>query len=176
VTIATRDAALTASRVVQEKVAENEQIDVLTHASPSEFKGDSRLRSVVLKDTETGEEREITPDGVVVLIGLSPNTELGRDVDPVASVAAEAIAAGAQLLVTHHPLYLRGTTTVAATTGKGRLVHELIRSGVALYVAHTNADVADPGVSDALAAALDVRDVTALDPRPGDATDKVVTF
>ncbi len=35
-------------------------------------------------------------------------------VDPVEVVVEEAIAGGAQLLVTHHPLYLRGTSTVAA--------------------------------------------------------------
>jgi len=79
-TIVTRDDALTASKVVQEKVAENEQIEVLTHTSPSEFRGDSRLRSVVLRDTHSGEEREVTPDGVFVFIGLSPNTELVKDV------------------------------------------------------------------------------------------------
>jgi dinuclear metal center YbgI/SA1388 family protein len=97
-------------------------------------------------------------------------------VDPVAVVVEEAIAAGAQLLVTHHPLYLRGTTTVAATTAKGRLVHDLISNGIALYVAHTNADVAEPGVSDALAAAIGVEGLQPLDPRPGEAQDKLVTF
>jgi thioredoxin reductase (NADPH) len=80
VTISTRDKMLTASKVVQEKVEENPQIEVLTNASPSEFKGDSRLRSVVLKDTQTGEEREIAPDGVFVFIGLSPNTDLVKGV------------------------------------------------------------------------------------------------
>jgi thioredoxin reductase (NADPH) len=79
VTIATRDDALSASKVVREKVDENPQIEVLTNASPSEFKGDSRLRSVVVKDSRSGEERELTPDGVFVFIGLSPNTELVRD-------------------------------------------------------------------------------------------------
>src|SRR4051794_18184043 len=76
VTIVTRDDALPASKVVQEKVAESPQIDVVTNASPAEFKGDSRLRSVVLRDTASGDEREITPDGVFVFIGLSPNSEL----------------------------------------------------------------------------------------------------
>jgi thioredoxin reductase (NADPH) len=80
VTIATRDSSLTASKVVQEKVAENTQIDVVTNASPSEFKGDSRLRSVVLRDTESGEEREISPDGVFVFIGLMPNTDVVKGV------------------------------------------------------------------------------------------------
>ena len=75
-------------------------------------------------------------------------------VDPVAAVAGEAQSWGADLLVTHHPLLLRPVNSVAATTPKGRLIHQLIRGGTALYTAHTNADVADPGVSDALARAV----------------------
>ncbi|MEV5739067.1 Nif3-like dinuclear metal center hexameric protein [Microbispora rosea] len=94
-------------------------------------------------------------------------------VDPVAVVVDEALGWGADLVVTHHPLYLRGTTSVAATTFKGRVVHRLIRGGAALYAAHTNADVADPGVSDALARAVgltgDLRPLqpAADDPRRG---------
>ncbi|WP_369207128.1 Nif3-like dinuclear metal center hexameric protein [Streptomyces sp. PU-14G] len=89
-------------------------------------------------------------------------------VDPVQEIADEAVNTGAQLLVTHHPLYLRGTTTVAADTFKGRVVHTLIRGGVALHVAHTNADTADPGVSDALASALGLRVLRPLVPDPTD--------
>ena len=80
VTIATRDDALSASKVVREKVDENPQIEVITGCSPSEFKGDTRLRSVVLADRNGGGEREITPDGVFVFIGLSPNTDLVKGV------------------------------------------------------------------------------------------------
>jgi dinuclear metal center YbgI/SA1388 family protein len=77
-------------------------------------------------------------------------------VDPVAEVADEALEWGAGLIVTHHPLLLRPVHGVPATTPKGRLVHRLITGGVALFTAHTNADVADPGVSDALARAVGV--------------------
>lgn len=80
VTIVTRDDGLSASKVVQEKVAENPQIEVVTGASPSEFRGDSRLRSVVLRDATSGAEREVRPDGVFVFIGLTPNTGLVKDV------------------------------------------------------------------------------------------------
>lgn len=73
-------------------------------------------------------------------------------VDVVPETVAEALAVDADMIVAHHPLLLRGVSTVAPTTVKGRIVHQLIRAGVALYVAHTNADVASPGVSDALAA------------------------
>jgi dinuclear metal center YbgI/SA1388 family protein len=97
-------------------------------------------------------------------------------VDPVPEIADEAVALGADLLVTHHPLYLRGTSQVAATTAKGRVVHRLVRAGIALFTAHTNADVADPGVSDALAELLGLGDLRPLEPRPGDPVDKLVTF
>jgi dinuclear metal center YbgI/SA1388 family protein len=88
-------------------------------------------------------------------------------VDPVAAVVDEAVERGADLLVTHHPLFLRGVHGVPATDYKGRLVHKLIRGGVALFTAHTNADSADPGVSDALAQALGVRDLRPLEARAG---------
>ncbi|KAB8170811.1 Nif3-like dinuclear metal center hexameric protein [Streptomyces sp. 3MP-14] len=109
-------------------------------------------------------------DAVGLVCG-DPEAEVTRvlfAVDPVREVAEEAVATGAQLLVTHHPLYLRGTTTVAADTFKGRVVHTLIRHGIALHVAHTNADRADPGVSDALAGALGLRVVGPLVPAPDD--------
>jgi dinuclear metal center YbgI/SA1388 family protein len=85
-------------------------------------------------------------------------------IDCVPETVAEARAAGADLIVAHHPLLLRGVSSVAPTTYKGRLVHDLIKADVALYVAHTNADVANPGVSDALAARLDLRDLRPLHP------------
>ncbi len=97
-------------------------------------------------------------------------------VDPVQSVVDEAVEWGADLLVTHHPLLLRGVHSVATTHPKGRAVTALVRHGVALHVAHTNADVADPGVSDALAGALGLSDLRPLQPAAADRLDKLVTF
>ncbi|WP_446685449.1 Nif3-like dinuclear metal center hexameric protein [Kineococcus gynurae] len=85
-------------------------------------------------------------------------------VDPVDDVVEEALALDADLLVTHHPLLLRPVTSVAATTAKGRVVHRLVEAGCALLVAHTNADAAAPGVSDALARILDLDDLVPLQP------------
>lgn len=73
-------------------------------------------------------------------------------VDATAAVVEEVPEGG--LLLAHHPLLLRGVDTVAASTAKGALIHRLIRSGRSLFTAHTNADSASPGVSDALAHAL----------------------
>lgn len=92
-------------------------------------------------------------------------------VDPVAAVVDEAIERGVDLLVTHHPLFLRPVHGVAATTFKGRTVHRLLRHGIALYTAHTNADAAELGVSDALAAVLGLHATRPLVPAT-DATDE----
>jgi dinuclear metal center YbgI/SA1388 family protein len=83
-------------------------------------------------------------------------------VDPTLAVIEEARAAGADLLVTHHPLLLRGVHSVATTGAKGASVTALIENHIALYVAHTNADVASPGVCDALAGACALVDVEPL--------------
>lgn len=119
-------------------------------------------------------ERAEQWDAVGTVCG-DPDASVGRvlfAVDPVQEVVDEAVELGADLLVTHHPLYLRGTTTVAASTFKGRVVHTLIKNDVALHVAHTNADRADPGVSDALAGALDLRVTGPLVPDPSDSAGR----
>lgn len=85
-------------------------------------------------------------------------------VDPDPKVIDEVIALGAQMLIVHHPLLLRPVHGVAATDEKGRTIHRLITSGIALLTAHTNADHADPGVSDALAEALGLTELRPLDP------------
>ncbi|WP_372593871.1 Nif3-like dinuclear metal center hexameric protein [Actinotalea sp.] len=85
-------------------------------------------------------------------------------VDVTAAVVDEALDWGADLLVAHHPLYLRPVHSVAGTTYKGALVHRLIRGGCALHAAHTNADAAAGGVADALATAIGLVDLVPLVP------------
>ncbi|WP_373868318.1 Nif3-like dinuclear metal center hexameric protein [Micromonospora yangpuensis] len=102
--------------------------------------------------------------GLVLGEPASPVGRVAYVVDVVPETVAEALDAGADLIVAHHPLLLRGVSSVAPTTWKGRIVHQLIRADVALYVAHTNADVANPGVSDALAARFGLTGLRPLDP------------
>jgi dinuclear metal center YbgI/SA1388 family protein len=85
-------------------------------------------------------------------------------VDPTLAVIEEARQHGADLLVTHHPLLLRGVHSVATTSAKGASVTALVVHDIALYVAHTNADVAQPGVNDALAEAAGLVDPDGLEP------------
>jgi dinuclear metal center YbgI/SA1388 family protein len=96
-------------------------------------------------------------------------------IDATAAVVDQVPDGG--LLLAHHPLLLRGVDTVAANTVKGALVHRLIRSGRSLFTAHTNADSASPGVSDALAQALGLTVEAVLEPSPTAADlDKWVIF
>ncbi|WP_207123359.1 Nif3-like dinuclear metal center hexameric protein [Actinocatenispora comari] len=121
--------------------------------------------------------------GLVVGDPADPVRRVLYCVDCVPAIVEQAIEVGAELIVAHHPLLLRGVSSVATTSYKGRVVHRLIRAGVALYVAHTNADVAAPaiatgpgaapghtavpGVSDALAATLSLADLRPLVPADG---------
>ena len=61
----------------------------------------------------------------------------------------------------HHPLFLKGVHGVARTTPKGRTLGVLQDAGCALLTAHTNADQAVGGVSEALATALGLTDLAA---------------
>ncbi|WP_033667243.1 Nif3-like dinuclear metal center hexameric protein [Salinispora fenicalii] len=123
-------------------------------------------------DVVTELERRYPPawaqewDRVGLVLG-DPNAPVRRVlcvVDVVPETVAEAIDARVDLIVAHHPLLLRGVSSVAPTTYKGRIVHQLIKADVALYVAHTNADVAAPGVSDALAARFGLTGLRPLAP------------
>ncbi len=84
--------------------------------------------------------------------------------DPTLEVIHEAIDSQADLVVTHHPLFLTGVHSVSRDTLGGRVVHEAISHGIALFNAHTNADHANPGVSDALAAALGLVECAPIEP------------
>ena len=92
--------------------------------------------------------------GLVAGHPSAPVTRVMFAVDPTLTVIEEAVEWGAELLITHHPLLLKGVTSVAATTAKGQAIHRLIECGTALLTVHTNGDSAVGGVSDVLADAL----------------------
>ncbi|TPW70846.1 Nif3-like dinuclear metal center hexameric protein [Schumannella sp. 10F1B-5-1] len=91
-------------------------------------------------------------------------TRIHLAVDATLATAEEAVAAGAQLLLVHHPLLLRGVTALAEDRYKGAVMGTLIRGGCALLAAHTNADVVRTGTSAALAARLGLVDAQPIVP------------
>ena len=78
--------------------------------------------------------------------------------------AAEAIEAGADLIVAHHPMPFAATKRITDDTTVGRLLLDLIAAHVAVYSSHTAFDSASQGVNDRLAAGLGLRGIVPLKP------------
>ncbi len=95
--------------------------------------------------------------------------------DATPAVAEEAAGVGAELIVAHHPLLFRPLRQLTDAEAPSALALRLAREGIALYVAHTNLDLAPGGVSYALADALGLEDARLLQPL-ADAVRKLVTF
>ncbi|MBZ5736461.1 Nif3-like dinuclear metal center hexameric protein [Nocardioides sp. TRM66260-LWL] len=112
----------------------------------------------------------------VGLVHGDPEREVRRillAVDPAPSVAEEAAAWDADLLVVHHPLFLKGVHGFTAETPKGRTLMTLAEARCALLTAHTNADQALGGVSEALAHAVGLSGLTPIVPAAGPALDQL---
>ncbi|ASK66989.1 YbgI/family dinuclear metal center protein [Brachybacterium avium] len=82
-------------------------------------------------------------------------------VDPTLAVAREAVDRDAEMLITHHPLLLRGVSALPADEGKGAVVTHLLRHGAALWCGHTNVDRSTRGTVGAWLSLLDLQE-----PRP----------
>jgi len=137
-----------------------------------------RLRDVIGVLDEAYPPRLAHAWDSVGLVCGDPDDTIDSVTVAVDATAAVVDAVGERgLLLAHHPLLLRGVDTVAASTPKGDLIHRLIRRGGALFTAHTNADAANPGVSDALAGVLGLDVEAVLDPAPSRADlDKWVIY
>ena len=104
---------------------------------------------------------------------------IGSPEDPVTSVLMgldctpelvdEAVACGADMIVTHHPLIFSGLKKISPEDKVGEAVMKAIKAGISIYAAHTNADKVIAGVSGAMARRLGLEDVTILD-EDGDGT------
>lgn len=113
--------------------------------------------------------------GLAVGSRSRPVTRIAYAVDLTAAVIDEARRSGADLLITHHPPFLRGLTAIDEDHPKGRLITDALTAGVTVMVAHTNADVPPFGVVEALADLVGLRDRRPLRPRAA-ALDKIITF
>ena len=89
--------------------------------------------------------------------------------DCTPALVDEAVACGADMIVTHHPLIFSGLKKISPDDQVGEAVIKAIRAGISIYAAHTNADKVIEGVSGAMAAKLGLQNVTILD-EDGDGT------
>lgn len=74
VTILARGPALTASQIVIDKIEEHPEIAVRYNTEVAEFRSNGKLSGVVVRDRASGATEELSPAGVFVFIGLSPNS------------------------------------------------------------------------------------------------------
>lgn len=99
---------------------------------------------------------------------------LALDVD--AEVCREARERGAQLIVSHHPLFFKAFKQIRLDRPAGALVADLLRAGIGVYAAHTNLDSARQGVNDVLAARFELQHTSVLKPGGGERYLKLVVF
>jgi len=92
---------------------------------------------------------------------------LGLDCTP--ELVDEAVACGADMIVTHHPLIFSGLKKISPDDLVGAAVIKAVKAGISIYAAHTSADKVIAGVSGAMAARLGLGNVTILD-EDGDGT------
>lgn len=83
--------------------------------------------------------------------------------DCTKAVAEEAVEWGADLVLTHHPLFFHPVKHMAYSDPATTAACILLRHGIGLFAAHTNLDAAHGGVNDTLCELLGVRDTIPFD-------------
>jgi thioredoxin reductase (NADPH) len=76
VTIVHRRGELRASKIMAERAFANDKIEFAWNSEVAEIKGDDKLSGIVLRDTVTGDTRELAVTGLFIAIGHDPRSEL----------------------------------------------------------------------------------------------------
>jgi thioredoxin reductase (NADPH) len=79
VTIVHRRDEFRASPIMLDRARSNDKIEIITNAVVDDIKGNGKVESVVLRDTQDGHTWEVPAGGVFVAIGHDPNTKLFVD-------------------------------------------------------------------------------------------------
>jgi len=99
--------------------------------------------------------------GMLIDCGQEEYRKILFALDLTESVARQAVRAGADLVVTHHPVMLSGIKRLDGSTGESRAILAMIRHGISHFAAHTNFDCSNWGTNAYLASLLEL-----IDPRP----------
>lgn len=84
--------------------------------------------------------------------------------DATTKVIDEAIALGADMIITHHPLIFSPLKSIVEDNPKGNNVYRLIKNNISLYVMHTNFDTAFGGTNDILGAKIGLKNMSVINP------------
>jgi thioredoxin reductase (NADPH) len=67
---------LRASKIMQERAFADPKLEMVWNSEVASINGDDKLESIVLRDTTTGEERQLDVTGLFIAIGHDPRSEL----------------------------------------------------------------------------------------------------
>ncbi|MBC1293100.1 Nif3-like dinuclear metal center hexameric protein [Listeria booriae] len=96
--------------------------------------------------------------------------------DVLENVVDEAIVKGVDLIIAHHPLLFRPLKKIDMATPEGRIVKKLIKHDITVYAAHTNLDIANGGVNDALSELLGLEDTDIIVPTYKESYSKMAVY
>lgn len=103
-------------------------------------------------------------DNVGLLVG-NPEQEVTAvlaGLDPTNGLVDEAIAQGANTIITHHPVIFKPLSMINTGDPMGRLLEKALANRIAIIGYHTNFDSAQEGVSDFLALQLGLENLSPL--------------
>ncbi|WP_102691318.1 Nif3-like dinuclear metal center hexameric protein [Rummeliibacillus pycnus] len=104
------------------------------------------------------------PIGLAIGTLNKPVSNVLVTLDVNEAVVDEAIENGCELIIAHHPPIFRKLANIRTDLPKGKLIEKCIKNDIAVYAAHTNLDVAEGGVNDLLADALQLKNCEVLVP------------
>lgn len=109
-------------------------------------------------------------DNSGLLIGErdKPVTRILVGLDCADETIDESIRLKADMIITHHPMIFSPIKTITSDTALGRRIIKIIRSGISLFCAHTNLDIAEGGLNDILFGVLALTDKRPLMPPDSD--------
>lgn len=102
--------------------------------------------------------------------------KVGLALDPSPHIIGQAGQAGIELLITHHPFLFNPVKRIDFASPTGKLIKTLVESGITLYSAHTNLDIADQGLNTFLANKLDLREIQPLSSSRRESLIKLVVY
>lgn len=133
-------------------------VDFLSHFAPPKLAEEWDNTGLLVGDEQS------PLDKILTCLTLTPD------------VAQEAIDAGVDLIVSHHPIMFRPIQQITAGDAQGKMLLDLIQAGIAVYSPHTSYDSAAEGINRQLAECLNLIDIAPLRPEIAPSVSKIVCF
>jgi thioredoxin reductase (NADPH) len=152
VTLAVRGNTLSASQLAQSKVLNHPKISVRLNTVLKEFRGDRKLRSVMVRNVQTGKDEEIKLAAVFVFVGLEPATQFVRG---VIDLDAQGFVLTGQTMETSQPgvfaagdARLGSSKQLVSAAGEGAAAALMIRQYLQALRAVSAAGVEQPELAE----------------------------